>query len=226
MPRRLLVTGFGPFPSMPRNPSAAAARAVAASPRWRRLGVDAKPAIITTAYSALVSELDPLLQERPDAVLMIGVAGRSNRVRVEWRGTSRRSTLFPDVAGERAETPSPVRGRPALSTTVPAGKMLRVLRRHRLPSRLSRDAGRYLCNASYHRALGTGLPVLFIHIPRTPDPNRPAAVGPRRRCARWPERLAGALTEVAVELLREARRNALNRGRPSAKPAGSGQAGP
>lgn len=105
----ILVTGFGPFPGMPRNPSASAATRCAASPRWRILGIDARSRILTTSYAALARELDPALAASPDAVLMIGVAGRAKRVRVERRATSRRSTLFADAAGERASgraTPS------------------------------------------------------------------------------------------------------------------------
>ncbi len=206
--RRLLVTGFGPFPSMPRNPSAAAARAVAASPRWRLHGVKTQALILTTAYGTLAREFDPPLAARPDAVLMIGVAGRSKQVRVEWRATNRRSTLFPDVAGERAEMPVAGRSRPVRWTPLPPRKMLLCLRRHGLPSRLSRDAGRYLCNAAYYRALGTGLPVLFIHIPKSPDPNRPG-----RRAGHWPQRLAAALAEIGLELLREGRRPRVERAR-------------
>ena len=203
--KRLLVTGFGPFPSMPRNPSAALARAVASSPRWRVQGVEAQALILTTAYGTLPGELDPALAERPDAVLMIGVAGRSSRIRVEWRATDRRSTLFPDVAGERAGARTPATGTAVRRPPIPSRKLLLVLRRHDLPSRLSRDAGRYLCNASYFRALGTGLPVIFIHVPKTPDPNRPRGAIEAKRNGRWPQRLSAALTAIAVELLRETR---------------------
>ncbi len=203
MVKRLLVTGFGPFPSMPRNPSAALARAVAASPRWRVQGVEARALILTTAYATLPGELDPALADRPDAVLMIGVAGRSSRIRVEWRATDRRSTLFPDVAGERAGARAPTKGSAVRRTPLPSRKLLLVLRRHDLPSRLSRDAGRYLCNASYFRALGTGLPVIFIHVPKTPDPDRPRQLGHPVRNGRWARRLSAALTAIAVELLRE-----------------------
>ena len=105
--KRLLVTGFGPFPSMPRNPSAALARTIAASPRWRIAGVDARALILTTAYATLPGELDPALADRPDAVLMIGVAGRSNRIRVEWRATNRRSTLFQTSRGREPSQARP-----------------------------------------------------------------------------------------------------------------------
>lgn len=183
---------------MPRNPSARAARAVAASPRWRVLGIEVRLRILTTAYAAILAELQPALAERPSAVLMIGVAGRSRRIRVERRATARRSTLFPDLAGETA-------GRPAARTpprwTAAHAQAARlVFMRHGLPARLSRDAGRYLCNAAYFHALGSPAPALFIHIPkRSETPRR----GPRR-IGRMSDaaRLDAALVEVARLLVR------------------------
>jgi pyroglutamyl-peptidase len=199
---RLLITGFGPFPGMPRNPSAALARRVAASPRWRVLGIEVTCRILTTSYAALATELDPALAESPDAVLLIGVAGRSKRIRVEWRATSRRSTLFPDVAGETAGSVASGRTAARRSPIAPI-KPLRALRAQKLPSRISRDAGRYLCNASYHRALALPRPVLFIHIPKPPLPAR-SRTGLRQRLT-YDERLGRALTEMGMLLIRQAR---------------------
>lgn len=196
---RLLVTGFGPFPSMPRNPSAALARRVAASPRWRLADVAVESRVLTTAYAALGTELDPALERHPDAVLMIGVAGRSRRIRVERRATARRSTLFPDVAGEMASVAASSAPRLTRANTAAA---LRAIARRGRPVRLSRDAGRYLCNASYFRALARPVPVLFVHIPK-PDPARPA--GRRVRRLGPEEALAAALVEIALGMLRERR---------------------
>ena len=50
---RLLVTGFGPFPGIPKNPSAVAAGRLAGSPRWRRLGVDVRVLVLSTTYAAI-----------------------------------------------------------------------------------------------------------------------------------------------------------------------------
>lgn len=198
MPGHLLVTGFGPFPSMPRNPSAGAARAVAACPRWRVLGVEVRLRVLTTAYAAILTELEPALAERPSAVLMVGVAGRSRRIRVERRGTSRRSTLFPDRAGETAHAPM-TRSAPRWTTAPAEAARLAVLR-HGLPARLSRDAGRYLCNAAYFHALGAQAPVLFIHIPKPSETRRP---GPRRLTLKSDDaRRGAALVDVARLLLR------------------------
>lgn len=197
---RLLVTGFGPFPTMPRNPSARVAGAVAASRRLELHGVRADLRILTTAYAALAHELDPALATAPDAVLMIGVAGRSPRIRVERRATARRSTLFPDVAGETAGI---ARG-PGFErrTRVVPVAALRLLREAGIPSRISRDCGRYLCNAAYFRALGAPCPVLFIHIPKPRLP-RPGTF--RRMRVGSGERLAAGLVDVALLALRIAR---------------------
>jgi pyroglutamyl-peptidase len=201
--QHLLVTGFGPFPLMPRNPSAALARRVAASQRWRVLGIDVTCRILTTAYSALASELDPALGTAPDAVLMIGVAGRWRRIRVERRGTSRRSMLFPDVSGQTASKPESA-GPEQRQTRLAPTKALRALRQQALPSRVSRDAGRYLCNASYYRALSRPVPVLFVHIPKAPRV-RPRREPVARSRLSYDQRLAAALIEIGMLLVRQGR---------------------
>ena len=78
MTTRLLVTGFGPFPRMPRNPTSRLAVAVARSPRWKHLRIRASALVLPTTYAAIETILLPRLwEERPDAVLMPGVAGRA-----------------------------------------------------------------------------------------------------------------------------------------------------
>lgn len=211
---RLLVTGFGPFPRMPRNPSAGLAIAVAASPRLRLAGISAEAAVLTTAYAALAGELDPLLAAKPDVVLLIGVAGRAAKVRIEGRATSRRSTLFPDIHGDVPGRPAArASDEPARRTGVNVDAAVSNLRRRGLPARHSRDAGRYLCNAAYYLALGrrneTGRPTLFIHIPKTPRPRRRIERGRATRHpvgSRWQAALARALVDVAMDLARQARR--------------------
>jgi pyroglutamyl-peptidase len=197
---RLLVTGFGPFPGIPRNPSAALARRVAASPRWRRLDIEARCVILPTTYAALNEHLGPALAEAPDAVLMIGVAGRARRVRVERRAVNRASLFLPDAAGRRPSALTLSKGGAARVGRAAPVSMRAVLRRHAIPCGLSQDAGRYLCNAAYYRALAAPVPVLFIHIPKPPRAARRRSGGPVRRLS-WEEQLAVALTDVAVRLI-------------------------
>ena len=83
-------------------------------------------------------------------------------------------------------------------------RQVATLRRHGWRARPSIDAGPYLCNASYFTALASPVPVLFAHIPK-PGRARRVAPGARRR-AGWHDVLGDALAEVALDLLRQARR--------------------
>jgi pyroglutamyl-peptidase len=201
---RLLVTGFGPFPGIPSNPSAEAARRVAGSRRWAALGIATKAVVLPTTYAALQTDLKPAIAAfDPDALLMIGVAGRSREVRIESRGANRTSILLPDAVKVRpsrlamAEHPSH-----RLTRAGPA-RQLAVVRRHGFRARVSRDAGTYLCNASYFAALEERIPVLFVHIPK---PGRAMRRRPgKKRRATWHESLSAALSDVALDLARQAR---------------------
>jgi pyroglutamyl-peptidase len=93
------------------------------------------------------------------------------------------SILFPDVDGYRPTERAIAEGKPALLGHAPFVRLLSAARAAKVPSRVSRDAGRYLCNYVYWRALeasrsGTPL-VQFIHIP--PTCNRLRRPGRKRR---------------------------------------------
>ena len=133
---------------------------------------------------------------------MLGVAGRSRRIRVERRATARRSTLFPDVAGETAGRHPGAAGPEVRLTRVNVMAALRSITRQGRPARISRDAGRYLCNAAYFRALSRPVPVVFVHVPK-PGHARPGARRPRRLGP--DEALVGALVEIALGMLRDRR---------------------
>jgi pyroglutamyl-peptidase len=210
---RLLVTGFGPFPGIPANPSGEIARRVAGSPRWRLVGAQAQALVLPTAYSSVEDVLAPALRQGGfDAVLMIGVAGRAKRIRVERRAANRASILSPDASGKRgarlALGPGP-EYRPAAASPARA---LRHLRRHGLPSGVSQDAGRYLCNACYFFALAEPVPALFLHIPKPPR-RKPREKATRRKPrTNWQDRLAAAFVELAIDLLAGSRRQSTGSG--------------
>lgn len=184
---------------MPRNPSGTVAHGVASLPCWRIRGIECRCLVLPTSYAALDEIFEPRLADNYAAVLMIGVAGRSRKVRVESRALNRVSTLFPDASGVQP-TRLAGRARPgSRRATFSPAAALAILRRHRVPARTSQDAGRYLCNAGYHRALAQTCPVLFIHIPKPPR------VRPRRRALRqrlsWGDRLAIGFGAVAAQML-------------------------
>lgn len=204
----ILVTGFGPYPGVPRNPSAALVQALALSARRR--GVRFVGHVFATSYGAVDRELPALLARyRPHAVLMFGVAPRRRGISIETRAQNT-TQLLPDASGatrgtQRIEARGPARRRLA----VPAVPFAAALRRNALPASVSHDAGRYLCNYIAWRATvlapahGAQL-VAFVHIPM------PAVRKPRRRGG--PSRMTLAQLQQAAgrllaEAIRAARRN-------------------
>jgi pyroglutamyl-peptidase len=203
----ILITGFGRFPGAPFNPSAPLARAV--GKRRRPAFADARRVvhIFETSYAAVDRELPKLMaQHRPDIVLMFGLAGRTNFVRIETRARNTRSVLFPDVTGYQPAEREIVPGRPPLRGTAPFVRLLAASRSSRTPTRLSRDAGRYLCNYVYWRALEasrSGTPLAqFIHIP--PVARKPQRPGRKRRISQ--AALARAGEAILLALLTARRR--------------------
>jgi pyroglutamyl-peptidase len=200
---KLLVTGFGPFPRVPRNPSGLLAEHVAASQRLKLAGIRATALVLPTTYGAIDAILRPAVaRETPDAVLMIGVAARRREVCVERQALNRVSRLFPDASGTVGRALAFSSGAPlALRTAAPRTALLAALRASGVPSRHSRNAGRYLCNASYFALLEDaarqGPLVVFLHVPLP----RGARPGDRRPSL---AEMAHAVEEAALVLARAA----------------------
>src|SRR5262249_50231279 len=148
MPLTVLITGFGPFPGAPFNPTAGLAEQLAARRRPAFADVQRVPHVFQTSYAAVERELPALIKRvRPDVVLLFGVATRTNYLRIETRARNARSPLFPDAAGERPGAATIDPGEPSTHVgRAPQRVLLAAVRAQRLPVRLSHSAGRYLCN--------------------------------------------------------------------------------
>lgn len=166
---RILVTGFGPFPGAPENPTGRLVHALARA-QWP--GAVVKAHVFRTRYRSVDRDLPRLLKAfKPDAVVMFGLAARARAIRVETLARNRISH-HPDAGGY---TPGPCAidkaSKPNLPVRAPAAAMLRALERAGLPARMSRNAGDYLCNYVLWQATcaaaGPRGPKLaaFIHVP-------------------------------------------------------------
>jgi pyroglutamyl-peptidase len=169
---RIVIAGFGPFPGAPSNPSARLAVALARRRRPALAGIKITSHIFPTAYAAVDRDLPKLLARKPDVVLIFGLAGRRRELCIETRARNARSLIFPDASGWHPERAAIERGETrALRGNAPFAHLLNAVRRAALPARLSRDAGAYLCNYAYWRALEhvrDGYPLVqFVHIPPT-----------------------------------------------------------
>ena len=139
-------------------------------------------------------------------MLLFGLAGRTPFVRVETRARNTKSILFPDVTGYRPTERAIAPGEPAQRGRAPFVHLLTASRKARMRTRLSRDAGRYLCNYSFWRALEasrSGTPLAqFIHIPWVPIVRRPP--GKKKRMSH--AALARAGEAILLALLAARRR--------------------
>ncbi len=205
---RVLITGFGPFPRAPFNPSALVAKKLARRRRPALAGLKREAHVFATEYSCIDRELPRLFAQQPDVVLMFGLAGRARELRVETRARNAMSPLLPDAGRCRPQHgtiefygPATRRG------AAPFARLAAAVRDRSVRVRVSRDAGTYLCNYAYWRALaaapGSRPLVLFVHIPLVHRTARP-----RRRFGRRAlslEQIIGAGESLLIALAAAAR---------------------
>jgi pyroglutamyl-peptidase len=171
-PLRILITGFGPFPGAPYNPTQPL---VARLLRLRRPAfseVELSGHIFPVTYKAVDRELPQLLaRHRPRALLMFGLATRTPYVRIETRARNAVTTLWPDADHTRVRKGSIAGGVDAKLFGPHTAKLLRVAIGTGADARASRDAGSYLCNYLSWRAIeatcidnGPRL-AAFVHVP-------------------------------------------------------------
>src|SRR5713226_6152226 len=169
---RILITGFGPFPGAPYNPT---------MPLVKRLTRVRHPAFgdvelighnFHVTYTTVDCELPELIARyRPSALLMFGLADRTAHVRIETRARNAVTTLFPDADRNRARKGSIADGAGAMMFGPHTAKLLRAAVATGIDARASRDAGSYLCNYLSWRAIeavgsDNGLRLAaFVHVP-------------------------------------------------------------
>lgn len=202
----VLITGFGPFPGVPVNPSETLARRVAGAASWARLGWRTEVRAFRTGYGIVNAAIDDLAARGPHPafVVMLGVAARAKWVRIELFAKNRVSVTHRDATSARPASACLKPGAEAVRLgRHPGGILVKAAREAGVPARLSRDTGRYVCNASYWRMLGAmpkATEVVFVHIPL------PAKPGLRKRDPRpTMAAMTRALTGVVRVMMRRAR---------------------
>jgi pyroglutamyl-peptidase len=171
---RILVTGFGPFPGAPVNPTM---QLVAGLARMRRTGIsDGALAthVFETSYAAVDRELPMLLnRHKPKVLIMFGLAARTKFLRIEMVARNRKSALHPDRTGAVARGLTIAAGAPpSRKGRASFGRLVAAAHAGGVHSRLSRDAGRYICNYLYWRALEAAQQpsgpeiAVFVHVPK------------------------------------------------------------
>ncbi len=178
--KRILITGFGPFPGAPSNPTMMIVRHLLRSHHPRFRGTDLLGHVLPTQWDVLAGFGETIRLFQPDAVLMFGLAGRRRHITPEVRAVNHASMLRLDAAGKRpAKRQLAIGGTGFRKSTIDPARMVTAMRGKALPAKVSQDAGDYLCNALLWTALETGVPAIFVHVPRPRRTMRP--MGPMKK---------------------------------------------
>lgn len=167
---RLLITGFGPFPGAPENPTEALVRALATEPAEAFGSSAFKAVVLKTDYRRSWAALRRLYSSfSPDVVVHFGLSSKASAIHLECVGRNAIDPEKPDASGQKPESDRIGRGGPhTLASTIPANAIARALERAGFPVVLSEDAGGYVCNATLYRSLRAAPPtrrIGFAHVP-------------------------------------------------------------
>ncbi|MFG1420160.1 pyroglutamyl-peptidase I [Roseixanthobacter liquoris] len=191
--RRILICGFGPFPGVPKNPSAQVARRLGRLGRPALAETERLVEILPTRWAALDQAELRIHALKPDIILLLGVASRRRVVCVESRAVNAAGS-FPDASGVAMTGRKLGEGPAEIRSSADLPRLLAAMRAAGLPAALSRDAGRYLCNGLYYRVLtcaaARGVPVVFVHLPG----------GPGTQGRAWEDRLVDGLGQGLATL--------------------------
>src|ERR1700709_2829435 len=207
---RILVTGFGPFPGAPINPTQPLVARLLRLRRPALSELELAGHIFPVTYKAVDRQLPELLATfRPEAMLMFGLASRTRHLRVEIRARNAVTTLWPDADHTRVRKGSIAGSAEALMFGPHTAGLLRAAIGTGIDARLSRDAGSYLCNYLSWRAIeatcGDPGPRLaaFMHVPPLPRSATSLRKGANHRITL--EELVDAGEAMLMEMVRLAR---------------------
>jgi pyroglutamyl-peptidase len=210
---RILITGFGPFPGAPFNPTQPLVARLMRLRRPALAEVELASHIFPVTYAAVDRELPQLLaKHRPQALLMFGLASRTRYLRIETRARNAVTMLWPDAAHARVRKGSIAGDADAVPFGPHTTKLLRAADGTGIDARASRDAGSYLCNYLSWRAIeatsredGPRL-AAFVHVPLLARGSQSRRKGAVRRITL--EELVDAGEAMLLEMVRLTRQAA------------------
>jgi pyroglutamyl-peptidase len=158
----ILVTGFQPFGDFSTNLSEQVARLFD--------GISL-PVVRTKSFDVF---RDMFLILNPEAVIMVGIAGGSDKIRLERIAINLDDYPIVDNEGNQPIDQKIIKDAPdAYFSTLPLRKIFENLNAHQIPVQFSLSAGSYLCNHLFFQVMhflalqNNKVPAGFIHIPPT-----------------------------------------------------------
>lgn len=166
----MLLTGFGPFPGVPRNPSARLARTLAKSVSLPGFRVEG--AVLATEWAGVEAQVPHLLSQfKPVLAVHFGVSVQASGLKLE-RAAHNHVKRHKDASGMHPKRREVMPGSPMnLRTALPVAELAAAMRKGAINARVSNSCGHYLCNDLYYRSLAWtaahGGDALFVHVPLT-----------------------------------------------------------
>ena len=178
----VLVTGFGPFPGAPINPTEQIVRRLARSSRLHGHAIAGH--VFETSYTAVERDLPRLIaKHHPRAIVLFGLAASTPHLRIETLAHNEITRQQVDVTGNM---PMQNAIRPACAMTLrgraPFTRLVNAARVAGVKAQRSQDAGRYVCNYIYWRAIeasrkpGGPKRVVFDHVPELRSGKTPGSL--------------------------------------------------
>lgn len=172
--KTVLVTAFEPFGGDKLNPTQMVLERLPAELSGCVLEKVLLPVEFVRSRERACEAYDRL---RPDAVVMLGLAGTRDAITPETTGRNLMKARIPDNAGyEPQDEPVVPDGPETLSSTFPVEKIVEAVRAKGIPARASDSAGLYVCNNLLYAMLahvGGAVPTGFIHVPAVPELGHP-----------------------------------------------------
>src|SRR3954451_9801747 len=138
---RILITGFGPFPGAPFNPTVPLVARLLRVRRPAFSDVQLSGHIFPVTYAAVDRELPQVVaKHRPDALLMFGLASRTRHLRIETRARNAVTMLWPDADHARVRKGAILGGADAKMFGPHMARLLRAALATGIDARASRDA--------------------------------------------------------------------------------------
>lgn len=169
---RLFVTGFGPFPNAPDNPTEALVKALAGEPPQAFGAAALRAVVLPTEYRRSWQKLRRTTAcFAPDVVVHFGLSHNADRIRIERSAHRYCSSDLADASGYAPRSGLGRRSDPdLLQSTLPVDTIVEQLEDSGFPAAASDNAGPYVCNATLYRSLlaapeGLQRLIGFVHVP-------------------------------------------------------------
>lgn len=169
---RVLVTGFGPFPGAPANPTEWLVTTLAADPPAFAGEAELHVEVLPVEYEAVPARLAAFGAGcAPDIAIHFGLSARARGFTLERLARNEVRAKRPDNAGHWRPGGPICQGALDIPSTLPLEMIHRALSAADLPVFWSDDAGGYLCNYLFYLSCAQSAPGFapamagFIHVP-------------------------------------------------------------